>query len=583
MAKSYHFLFTIIFLLISQKTNAQNYFPLSIGNKYQMEEAWTPSCGGSYIKQYYSVQVSDTIVRNNEVYHKYKQDYFLFDSLQQKLFIYLGGKVLAADFTLQNGEEFTSYIKGDALTFTSTGTQYSQIFGQNRICWGMMYQSNSPPYYYFYDYYFVDGIGIYDYYWEESCYFSVYWYDHRCIAAIIDSQVYNQMDLNIQLTSPIHNIALNEFPLNVSLNINMPIAALLDSLYLSYMVIRDTEVIYEDKVNFDRISYFAAINPPSSILSVGDKIKIRIVATDNTIFENRAVLPSDSGYYEIQVLPEQNSIELYPLAIGNTWIYDGIFADQAENYTYQYWRYIDSLVIKPNGEQYFQLVENNSHSPGQLVYFERIDSLSGKVFRYSADSVQSNYEYLIDDLNAQEGDTVRSYRFVTNYPYTVLSAGDTTVFQEQGEFKEYDSNYLLEYRYTLAQNFGLLSVYNYFDFGSDTKLLKGAVINGSVYGDTTLTGLKGVQQNNLEFSLSQNYPNPFNPTTSIQYTLVEDQYVTLKVFDVLGNNVASLVNEKQSAGGYSVTFNGKNLTSGIYFYQIKAGRHTVTKKCILLK
>jgi hypothetical protein len=95
--------------------------------------------------------------------------------------------------------------------------------------------------------------------------------------------------------------------------------------------------------------------------------------------------------------------------------------------------------------------------------------------------------------------------------------------------------------------------------------------------------LKGEKENKFEFSLSQNYPNPFNPTTSIQYTLVGDQYVTLKVFDVLGNTVTTLVNEKESAGSHSVTFNADNLTSGIYFYQLKAGQFLVTKKCILLK
>ena len=96
-----------------------------------------------------------------------------------------------------------------------------------------------------------------------------------------------------------------------------------------------------------------------------------------------------------------------------------------------------------------------------------------------------------------------------------------------------------------------------------------------------------------EFELSQNYPNPFNPSTTIRFTIPQDvrretQDVSLKVYDILGNEVATLVNEELSAGEYEVEFNshsgaGRNLTSGIYFYQLKAGNFVETKKMILLK
>ena len=85
------------------------------------------------------------------------------------------------------------------------------------------------------------------------------------------------------------------------------------------------------------------------------------------------------------------------------------------------------------------------------------------------------------------------------------------------------------------------------------------------------------------YILYQNYPNPFNPTTSLQYAIVSRQFVTLKVFDLLGREVATLVNEEKSAGEYEVEFNGTELPSGIYFYQLKAGGIIQTKKMILLK
>jgi hypothetical protein len=94
---------------------------------------------------------------------------------------------------------------------------------------------------------------------------------------------------------------------------------------------------------------------------------------------------------------------------------------------------------------------------------------------------------------------------------------------------------------------------------------------------------KTISFDNYSFSLKQNYPNPFNPVTSIQYSLSSMQFVTLKIYDVLGNEIATLVNEEKSAGEYEVEFNGNGLTSGIYFYQLKAGESIQTRKMILLK
>ncbi|HSH65925.1 MAG TPA: alpha/beta hydrolase-fold protein, partial [Bacteroidia bacterium] len=94
----------------------------------------------------------------------------------------------------------------------------------------------------------------------------------------------------------------------------------------------------------------------------------------------------------------------------------------------------------------------------------------------------------------------------------------------------------------------------------------------------------------LSFELYQNYPNPFNPTTSIEYRVgslpagnAGLEIVTLKIYDVLGREVAVLVNEKKPAGNYELTWNAANLPSGVYFYQLKAGAFTATKKLILLR
>jgi hypothetical protein len=86
-----------------------------------------------------------------------------------------------------------------------------------------------------------------------------------------------------------------------------------------------------------------------------------------------------------------------------------------------------------------------------------------------------------------------------------------------------------------------------------------------------------------EFALEQNYPNPFNPSTTFRYSIPTQSKVVIKVFDVLGNEVATLMDEEKSVGTYELTWNAENLSSGIYFYQLKAGEFISTKKMILLK
>lgn len=86
-----------------------------------------------------------------------------------------------------------------------------------------------------------------------------------------------------------------------------------------------------------------------------------------------------------------------------------------------------------------------------------------------------------------------------------------------------------------------------------------------------------------QYSLEQNYPNPFNPTTSIRYQVSSIAQVTLKVYDILGNEVARLVNEDKPVGSYEVDFDASQLSSGIYLYKLTAGNFIETRKMILIK
>jgi len=93
--------------------------------------------------------------------------------------------------------------------------------------------------------------------------------------------------------------------------------------------------------------------------------------------------------------------------------------------------------------------------------------------------------------------------------------------------------------------------------------------------------INGVTVTTIE--LEQNYPNPFNPSTKIKYQIANAGFVNLQVYDVLGNEVATLINKEMQAGSYELEFDASNLPSGIYYYTLNAGEFTQTRKMILLK
>ena len=120
--------------------------------------------------------------------------------------------------------------------------------------------------------------------------------------------------------------------------------------------------------------------------------------------------------------------------------------------------------------------------------------------------------------------------------------------------------------------------------------VKGSINSGIIYVDNlrlkypgNITGVENIHLLPGSFSLEQNYPNPFNPTTNLSFVIGHLSFVTLKVYDILGREVATLVNEEKPAGVYKIFFNAGNLASGVYFYSLKAGGIIQTKKMVLMK
>jgi hypothetical protein len=121
---------------------------------------------------------------------------------------------------------------------------------------------------------------------------------------------------------------------------------------------------------------------------------------------------------------------------------------------------------------------------------------------------------------------------------------------------------------------------------SPARICIGAIINGKQYGNIVNID-DYIKQTPFGFALSNNYPNPFNPSTKIRYEIPAAEKVSIKIYDVLGNEIKTLVDEFKDAGYYEVDFSAvggaDNLSSGVYFYRIVSGSFSETKKMVLMR
>ena len=263
----------------------------------------------------------------------------------------------------------------------------------------------------------------------------------------------------------------------------------------------------------------------------------------------------------------------FPLRVGNEWVYNSRVTSESE---------IDghTLVTKItrefryNNNTYFDIDDEYG-----LCY--RVDSTSGKIYRSYFNSDTLDYEELFIDLTAEVGDTIYVDQFGESYPILLASEEGFDDWNLSSRKRNFLGQSSPLYDLSLIKNIGLSYQLEWELVGYEDEL-KGAIINGIVYGDTTVVGINDPDNRAKEFSLSQNYPNPFNPTTKIKFVIPQSSFVNLKVYDVLGREVATLVNEEKHPGSYEVEFDASQLSSGVYIYKLQAGSYTSFKKMICL-
>ena len=267
--------------------------------------------------------------------------------------------------------------------------------------------------------------------------------------------------------------------------------------------------------------------------------------------------------------------EVAPLKLGNIWVYD-------LNPRLNRVSIIDTNTVI-DSISYFTVQIEHSSPYWISVHFVRLKSDGYYVVRLDTSYPAPNHEKLYWKKDAIVGDTWENYMPYFPLVYSVLETFIAPVFGNNRTVKylEIDGSIVLFDEYW-TEEFGKMSRS---DFGGLLESLQGCVIDGIVYGDTsfTIVSVENEFQSAASFVLNQNYPNPFNPNTSIQYVISSRQFVTLKVYDLLGKEVATLVSEEKPVGIYEVKFDGSHLTSGTYFYQLKTNNYIETKKMQLIK
>ena len=272
-------------------------------------------------------------------------------------------------------------------------------------------------------------------------------------------------------------------------------------------------------------------------------------------------------------------LDLFPLHVGNFWQYK-VTVDYPSNYedtVYYVYREILKDTLMLNGFVYKYVYATSDAWPHQD--YLRVDSLTGCIYKYDD---YSNEEFLIDSLRMITGNSI-----ISGYGFQIecVSVDSIYLFGES-RLTKYFSFPLIQARLDYMYAEGIGQIYRLFSYGQIgvTNVISEvtyAKVNGNEFG--ALVSVNNNYFKELSYLLSQNYPNPFNPSTSIQYLIGSRQFVTLKVYDVLGNEIAILVNEELQAGEYEVEFDGTGLPSGIYFYKLQAGDYNQTKKMILIK
>ena len=278
-------------------------------------------------------------------------------------------------------------------------------------------------------------------------------------------------------------------------------------------------------------------------------------------------------YFTSNLLNAQEPLSFFPHNVDDRWDYYEEWGGQPNYFSLTITR--DSI----GNDSSHSIFYNNELEPRY-----KIDTLNN-VFQYPNNNFQNYLRYKLD---ADSGAvwTVRPFPNFRSWAW-VAYVESAYVFSQPTVIKIFryspghpDSTTVFLEEDWLASGFGL--IYHWQEPNDFTSLL-GCIIEGDTFGNIT-----NVEQHNksniiTDYQLKQNYPNPFNPVSKIKFSIPRSEVVQINVYDVLGKEIKTLLNEYKQAGTYEIEFDATSLPSGVYFYRMISGGYAETKKMLLLR
>jgi len=554
---------SVVALILSSFSLAQNWFPLEVGNKAHFTQVIKYRVDVSSVwvtYSFFTFQVLDSTIINGSKFY-YANSFFDFpdgtlvryDQDSSKLYVFSNGtEYLYMDFLLTDGTIFSQIQPNNTLRPVTVVSTTTAIIDDTVNLKGFSRETSYPIRYKKGWYYFAQDIGI-----VKQIEQSDWWLVHLISFDIIEYINHNNLgEIIHKKHSRFPNIQFNAITrLNFGQKLQQDFLITHPYSVKSYPSSGYGGRTYVDSAKFE--SFYS--NGLDTIL--------------NTDFSISATSEIDySLNYPISAALYQQGYSLY---------YKIVAKDKG---------IVPSYYYKPT-TGYYKLIYDPS--PDQILFSEDSiyvptlsDSGSVKIMNTSDHSVRIDSIISVGSFYGYWGNfTKPSFQ----YPFYLFQTmpgfmGDTLGII----IPPHDSINVSFYDVDLCP----ICDYEIQDYFEDTLRFVFTFMDGNVYSFSKSIPISGegspsaVEYEEIlpkEFSLSQNYPNPFNPSTTINYEIPSQQFVSLKVYDVLGNEVAILVNEDRSAGSYEINFDASNLSSSIYFYQLKTSEFIETKKMIYLK
>ncbi len=266
-----------------------------------------------------------------------------------------------------------------------------------------------------------------------------------------------------------------------------------------------------------------------------------------------------------------------PLKPGNKWVYQSTIAGNDSNPETNLYLITDS--IKVINEIPFYAVLGGIELDYTMYFGITSDQYFARYVEFMTDSL---FKYFKANINI--GDTWAQgwqQAFSTVLYTNVIDTFSANVFGMNTliyVIDRTDSGFVSSREYW-TKEYGMLN--GIYEQAED--ILVGCVIDGVLYGDTTITGIEEVNMLPEKFILYQNYPNPFNPNTIISWELVIGSKVRLEIYNILGEKLKTLIDIYYNSGKYKITFNASNLPSGVYIYTLQVNGYSASHKMLLLK